>query len=43
MVDPRAETIDYELFPTHIVRSKCPSITPQDKQEMMDCTDWRIY
>ena len=36
------ETIKYDLFPTHIVRSKCPSITPQDKQEMMDCTDWMI-
>ena len=32
----------YECFPTHIVRSKCPSITPQDKQEMMACTDWMI-
>ena len=36
------ETIKYDLFPTHIVRSKCPSITPQDKQEMMACTDWMI-
>ena len=26
----------------HIVRSKCPSITPQDKKDMMDCTDWMI-
>ena len=34
--------IKYDLFPTHIVRSKCPSITPQDKQEMMACTDWMI-
>ena len=42
MVDPRTETITYDLFPTHIVRSKCPSITPQDKQEMMDCADWMI-
>jgi len=40
MVD--VETINYEVFPTHIVRSKCPSITPQDKQEMMACTDWMI-
>ena len=38
----QVETIKYDLFPTHIVRSKCPSITPQDKQEMMDCTDWMI-
>jgi hypothetical protein len=30
------EHIKYDLFPTHIVRSKCPSITPQDKKEMMD-------
>ena len=36
------EHIKYDLFPSHIVRSKCPSITPQDKQEMMACTDWRI-
>ena len=36
------EHIKYDLFPTAIVRSKCPSITPQDKQEMMDCTDWMI-
>ena len=36
------EHITYDLFPTHIVRSKCPSITPQDKKEMMDCTDWMI-
>ena len=36
------EHIKYDLFPTHIVRSKCLSITPQDKQEMMDCTDWMI-
>ena len=42
MVDTRIETIKYDLFPTHIVRSKCPSITPQDKQEMMACTDWMI-
>jgi len=42
MVDPSIETIKYDLFPTHIVRSKCPSITPQDKQEMMACTDWMI-
>ena len=41
MVD-QVETIKYDLFPTHIVRSKCPSITPEDKQEMMDCTDWMI-
>ena len=37
-----AEHIKYDLFPTAIVRSKCPSITPQDKQEMMACTDWMI-
>ena len=42
MVDPSIETIKYDLFPTNIVRSKCSSITPQDKQEMMDCTDWMI-
>ena len=34
--------IKYDLFPTNIVRSKCLSITPEDKQEMMDCTDWMI-
>ena len=32
----------YDLFPTHIIRTKCSSITPQDKKEMMDCTDWMI-
>ena len=42
MVDPRTETITYDLFPTHIVRSKCPSITPQDKKDMVDCSDWMI-
>ena len=36
------QTIKYDLFPTHIVRSKCPSITAADKQEMMACTDWMI-
>ena len=41
MVD-RPTTMKYDLFPTEIVRSKCPSITLQDKQEMMDCTDWMI-
>ena len=41
MVD-KLETMNYECFPTHIVRSKCPSITPEDKKEMMDCTDWMI-
>jgi len=41
MVDQH-QIINYQLFPTHIVRSKCPSITPQDKQEMMACTDWMI-
>ena len=41
MVNP-PEIINYECFPTHIVRSKCPSITPEDKQEMMACTDWMI-
>ena len=42
MVDPSTEVINYDLFPTHIVRSKCPSITPQDKQDMMACSDWMI-
>jgi len=42
MVDPRNETMNYKCFPTYIIRSKCTSITPQDKQEMMDCTDWMI-
>ena len=42
MVDPRKEIMKYALFPTHIVRSKCPSITAADKQEMMACTDWMI-
>ncbi len=32
----------YNLFPTTIVRTSCPSITLQDKQEMMSCTDWMI-
>ena len=41
MVD-KVETMTYECFPTHIVRSKCLSITPQDKKDMMDCTDWMI-
>ena len=36
------ETMKYDLFPTHIIRSKCPSITLEDKQEMMACTDWMI-
>jgi len=36
------EHMKYDLFPTHIVRSKCPSITLQDKQDMMDCSDWMI-
>ena len=42
MVDPHMEIINYECFPTHIVRSKCPSITPEDKKEMMACADWMI-
>ena len=43
MVDQvKVETMTYQCFPTHIVRSKCPSITLQDKQEMMDCVDWMI-
>ena len=43
MVDKiNVATIKYDLFPTHIVRSKCPSITPQDKKEMMDSADWVI-
>ena len=41
MVD-QVETIKYNLFPTNIVRSKCPSITSQDKKDMMDCSDWMI-
>jgi len=41
MVDP-SQIMKYDLFPTHIVRSKCPSITLEDKQEMMACTDWMI-
>ena len=41
MVEP-IEHIKYDLFPTPIVRSRCPSITPQDKQDMMYCTDWMI-
>ena len=36
------ETMKYDLFPTNIVRSRCPSITSQDKQDMVDCTDWMI-
>ncbi len=36
------EHINYQVFPTHIVRSKCPSITPQDKQDMINCVDWMI-
>ena len=36
------EHIKYDLFPSHIVRSKCPSITSQDKKDMMDCSDWMI-
>ena len=36
------QIMKYACFPSYIVRSKCPSITPQDKQEMMDCTDWMI-
>jgi len=42
MVKPSTEIMKYDVFPTHIVRSRCPSITPQDKQEMMACTDWMI-
>ena len=38
----KIETMKYDLFPTQIVRSKCPSITPEDKQEMMACADWMI-
>ena len=41
MVD-QVEIMKYDLFPTHIVRSKCPSITPEDKKEMMACADWMI-
>ena len=41
MVD-QIEVMKYQCFPTHIIRSKCPSITPHDKQEMMACTDWMI-
>ena len=38
----QVETMKYDLFPSHVVRSKCPSITPKDKQDMMACTDWMI-
>jgi hypothetical protein len=41
MVD-QVEIMKYDLFPTHIVKSKCPSITPEDKKEMMACADWMI-
>ena len=41
MVD-QVEIMKYNLFPTEVVRSKCPSITPHDKQEMSACTDWMI-
>tara|TARA_R100000234_G_scaffold84359_1_gene53544 strand:- start:47 stop:655 length:609 start_codon:yes stop_codon:yes gene_type:complete len=36
------EHIRYDCFPTHVVRSKCPSITPQDKENMKDSADWLI-
>jgi len=42
MVEAKHDIMKYECFPTHIIRSKCPSITPQDMQEMMDSTDWLI-
>ena len=42
MVEQTIEHIRYEAFPTTIVRSKCPSLTPEDKQDMMACTDWMI-
>ena len=41
MVDER-QTIKYDLFPTHVVRSKCPSITLEDKQEMLESVDLLI-
>ena len=41
MVD-QVEIMKSNLFPTEVVRSKCPSITPHDKQEMIACTDWMI-
>jgi hypothetical protein len=41
-LDEKKAIMKYDLFPTHIVRSKCPDITPQDKQEMMDSVDWLI-
>ena len=31
--------ISYELFPTYIIRSRCPSITIEDKKEMMESID----
>tara|TARA_Y100001963_G_C6627800_1_gene374803 strand:+ start:183 stop:800 length:618 start_codon:yes stop_codon:yes gene_type:complete len=31
----QVEIMKYDLFPTHVVRSKCLSITPQDKKDMM--------
>ena len=36
------EHIKYDLFPTHVVRSKCPSITLEDKQEMLESVDLLI-
>ena len=41
MVEP-IDIMKYDLFPTAVIRSKCPSITPQDKQDMMTCSDWMI-
>ena len=38
----KIETIKYDLFPTHVVRSKCPSITLEDKQEMLESVDLLI-
>ena len=38
----QVQRMEYELFPTSVVRTKCPSITLEDKQEMMACTDWMI-
>ena len=38
----QSEIMEYELFPTHVIRSKCPSITPEDKQEMIDSGDLLI-
>ena len=38
----QVEIMKYDLFPTHVIRSKCPSITPEDKQEMINSSDLLI-